>query len=97
MPHSLVDRRKLLQIAAVCFGASLAAVSRSQAASCVDPDGSDASLRHSLHYTEVSSNPAQKCSGCSFFSEPHGACGNCQIFGAPTDANGHCDSWAAKG
>jgi len=66
------------------------------AAPCATLDGNDASLRQSLHYTESSSDPAKKCSGCSFFSDPQGACGKCMIFNGPTNANGHCDSFAAR-
>jgi hypothetical protein len=96
MTASHLHRRNFLRIAALCLGAS-AAISRALAASCVDPDGSDASLRQSLHYTETSPSPSQKCAGCGFFSEPKGNCGKCQIFGGPANANGHCDSWTAKG
>jgi High potential iron-sulfur protein len=71
-------------------------VARAQAASCASPEGNDASLRASLHYVESSPNPAQRCSGCSFFSDPKGDCGNCTIFNAPANINGHCDSWSAR-
>jgi hypothetical protein len=96
MSASFLHRRDVLQRAAIAFGFS-ATVSRALAASCVDPDGSDSSLRQSLHYTESSPNPSQKCALCGFFSEPQGNCGKCQIFGGPANANGRCDSWSAKG
>ena len=100
--HSLHDvttigmgRRQLLQ-RAVATLVALGTVSRAKAALCASPDGSDASLRASLHYVESSPNPAQRCSGCSFFSDPKGDCGSCTIFSAPTNINGHCDSWSAR-
>jgi hypothetical protein len=88
-------RRQLLQRAAIMLGA-VSAASRAIAAPCADPNGSDSSLRQSLHYAESSPNPAQHCSGCAFFSDPQGACGKCMIFNGPTNLNGHCDSWAAR-
>jgi hypothetical protein len=93
---SAVDtaRRHLLQKAAVLLG--VVTTSRALAASCVAPDEANGGLRKSLNYTESSPNPAQRCSGCSFFSDPKGDCGRCMIFGGPTSVNGHCDSWAAR-
>jgi len=75
---------------------ALSTMSRAKQVSCASPDGSDASLRASLHYVESSPNPAQRCSGCSFFSDPKGDCGSCTILGAPANMNGHCDSWSAR-
>jgi hypothetical protein len=91
-----VDRRQLLRSAVVMFVGTVAAVSKAKAASCASPNASDASLRASLHYTESSPNPAQRCSGCSFFSDPKGDCGTCGIFSAPANINGRCDSWSAR-
>jgi len=88
-------RRQLLQGVAMIFGAS-AAASRATAASCAAPDGNDSSLRNSLHYVESGPDPAQHCSGCSFFSDPKGDCGSCMIFNGPANKNGHCDSWSAR-
>jgi hypothetical protein len=90
-----MNRRQLLQKTILLLG-SAAAVSKAVADACVSPDGGDASLRQSLHYVESSPDPAQHCSGCSFFSDPKGACGSCMIFGGPANPNGHCDSWSAR-
>jgi hypothetical protein len=90
-----IARRRLLQRMAVTLGA-LTAASRTMAAPCAAPDGSDSSLRKSLHYVESSPNAAQQCSGCAFFSDPQGACGKCMIFNGPTSVSGHCDSWSAR-
>ena len=88
-------RRQLLQKAAMMLGVFTAA-SRALAAPCAPPDEAESGLRKSLNYTESSPNPAQRCSGCSFFSDPQGDCGRCMIFNGPTSINGHCDSWAAR-
>jgi High potential iron-sulfur protein len=100
--HRLIDmtsislgRRQLLQRAILLLGAG-GAVSRAVAGSCASPDGSDASLRKSLHYVESGPDAAQHCSGCSFFSDPKGECGSCVILSAPANINGHCDSWSAR-
>jgi hypothetical protein len=94
MPKS-ITRRQLLRRAAVTLGA-LSTASKAIAAVCASPDAGDGSMRQSLHYMEASPNPAQKCSGCSFFSDPQGGCGKCVIFSGPANLNGHCDSWAAR-
>jgi hypothetical protein len=90
-----MGRRQLLQ-RAIGMLVAVGTVSSAKAASCASPQGADASLRESLHYVESSPNPAQRCSGCSFFSDPKGDCGSCMIFNAPANINGHCDSWSAR-
>jgi hypothetical protein len=95
MPGQAPGRRQLFQ-GAIAMLVAMAAAPKVQAASCASPDGSDASLRASLHYVEASPDAAQRCSACSFFSDPKGACGSCMIFNAPANINGHCDSWSAR-
>jgi High potential iron-sulfur protein len=95
MSEVAMNRRQVLRSAILLLG-SAAAVSKAVADACVAPDGGDASLRQSLHYVESSPDPAQHCSGCSFFSDPKGSCGSCMIFGGPANINGHCDSWSAR-
>jgi hypothetical protein len=90
-----IARRQLLQSVAMMLSA-LAATSRATATSCAAPDGNESGLRNSLHYVESSLDPAQQCSGCSFFSDPKGDCGSCLIFNGPANKNGHCDSWSAR-
>jgi hypothetical protein len=94
MPGS-ITRRQMLRGAAVVVGA-LSTAAKAIAAPCASPSASDSGMRQSLHYVEASPNPAQKCSGCSFFSDPKGACGQCAIFSGPANIDGHCDSWAAR-
>jgi High potential iron-sulfur protein len=91
-----VGRRQLLQSALVTLIGAVGIVAKARAATCASPDAGDASLRASLHYVESSPNPAQRCSGCSFFSDPKGDCGKCMIFNAPANLSGHCDSWSAR-
>ena len=93
-----VPRRLLLQRMALLLGLGTVSGSASVAVaeSCAAPDGSDSSLRKSLHYAESSPDPKQKCADCGFFSEPRGQCGQCAIFSGPANLNGHCDSWAAR-
>jgi High potential iron-sulfur protein len=95
MTGFVINRRQLLHRAILIIG-SAGALSKAVAATCASPNGGDASLRQSLHYVEAGPDPAQHCSGCSFFSEPKAECGSCMIFGGPANINGHCDSWSAR-
>ena len=69
---------------------------------CADPaklDPSQNSLRESLHYAEMSPNPATVCAGCAYshFAKPGDMCGRCDIYsGGPVNARGHCDSWSKR-
>jgi hypothetical protein len=70
------------------------------AESCFDPAKlPNASMRRSLNFQPVSSDPKKKCGGCVFFtSAGTGDCGKCTIFsGGPVAAQSVCDSWAPKG
>jgi hypothetical protein len=95
LPAIGIARRRLLQDAAMVFCA-LAAAPGAKAAACASPDANDSGLRSSLHYAESGPDPAQHCSGCSFFSDPKGDCGSCMILNGPVNKNGHCDSWSAR-
>lgn len=65
------------------------------AESCTDP--SSESLRASLHYQPLSSDPKKSCNQCGFFTPADkSSCGQCMIMSGPVDASGHCDSWSAK-
>lgn len=50
------------------------------------------------NYTEKSSDPAETCRGCRFFTAGGAAeaCGECQIFNGPANPNGRCDDWTAR-
>ncbi|WP_439108163.1 high-potential iron-sulfur protein [Congregibacter sp.] len=66
---------------------------------CADPEdmtSAQESVRKTLRYTELSSDPAKTCSGCAFFSGAAGGCGSCGIFdGNAVNPAGFCDSWSA--
>jgi hypothetical protein len=70
------------------------------AVACADPGAmtsAEESVRRTLKYTEISSDPARTCSACEFFhaAEETGACGSCEMFGGkPVNPGGHCDSWS---
>jgi hypothetical protein len=67
---------------------------------CVDMktlDSGAKSIRDSLHYVEMSPDPAKTCGACGFFTEPKDGCGSCMIFQGPANAKGHCESWSPKG
>jgi hypothetical protein len=66
---------------------------------CADPkaiDSTQASMRTSLNYTDVSKDAAKTCSVCAFFQPTADDCGTCQILSGPANPKGHCDSWSAK-
>jgi hypothetical protein len=100
----LISRRALLQTALPAAAAGVVLGSSGIAfaadAVCADPakmDEGQKSLRASLNYVEVFSDPKQSCNDCGFFAATSGGCGTCQIFNGPANAKGHCDSWGAKG
>ena len=91
----VVLRRGVQLLAAVLLLPLVAGRARA-AKSCVDP--SSESLRESLHYTDMTPDPAEPCKACGFFTgEANSNCGPCMIMSGPVHANGHCDSWSAKG
>jgi hypothetical protein len=94
------SRRNLLARSAglVAFGGLLPFAAKAAGPACVDPDGSDKSLRDSLHYAEASPDKEKVCGICAFFEagEKPDACGSCKIFNGPANPKGHCDSWSAK-
>ena len=74
----------------------------SNATVCADPDmmtSAEESVRGTLKYTEVSTDPSEVCTDCSFFHAPAqvGGCGSCEMFdGKAVNPSGHCDSWNAN-
>ena len=78
---------------AVPFGLAGFAFARA-AKACVQLESE--SLRASLNYVEVASDPAAACAHCAFFTADSagGACGACRIMGGAVDAAGHCDSFS---
>ncbi|EED33565.1 conserved hypothetical protein [gamma proteobacterium NOR5-3] len=68
---------------------------------CADPasmSSAQESVRRTLKYTEISSDPAKTCAACEFFhvaKDGTDGCGTCEMFsGEPVNPQGHCDSWS---
>jgi hypothetical protein len=73
-----------------CGGKPSGGATAGGAPACVDLGGltaSEQSLRESMNYVEKAPDPANTCSGCTFFTAGEGG---------PANPAGHCDSWAAK-
>jgi len=88
--------RQLLQSIAILVVAPAGARTAFAAESCADP--ASESLRGSMNYAAVSSDPARTCGGCAFYTgeESLPACGACTIMSGHVDEGGVCDSWAAR-
>ena len=99
MPTS---RRNFLGLAAVAPAAVLAAASaRAADAACYDQATlplSQKRLRRAIGYVEVSSDPAERCGGCAFFTvATQAGCGSCQMLsGGVVSAGAVCNSFAAQ-
>ncbi|MDA8962203.1 high-potential iron-sulfur protein [Congregibacter sp.] len=68
---------------------------------CADPgsmSSAQESVRRTLKYTEISSDPAKTCAACEFFhaaKDGSDGCGTCEMFaGESVNPKGHCDSWS---
>jgi len=75
------------------------AAEREKPTLCADPntiDSSQASMRASLNYTDISKDAARTCTVCAFFQPTANDCGTCQILSGPANPKGSCDSWSAK-
>lgn len=72
----------------------------SNALVCADPNtmtSAEESVRRTLRYMEISTDPSQVCSGCDFFLAPTAGsgCGSCEMFDRKSvNPSGHCDSWS---
>jgi hypothetical protein len=55
-------------------------------------------MRGTLEYAENTSNAAEQCDGCQFFSTRggEGDCGFCEILDGDVNRRGYCTSWAAR-
>jgi hypothetical protein len=98
--RTLLRRGIQLPLGGLVLAAGVSSVAGAAEKVCADPKTMDSgakSIRDSLHYVEMSPDPAKTCSGCGFFTEPKDGCGSCMIFQGPANAKGHCESWSAKG
>jgi len=101
LSHKAWSRRGLFGLAAA--GPLLLAAAKAQAqdvAACVNLDAlpaSQKSMRRSLGFKALSSDPKKRCGTCAFFTAPAGACGKCQLLsGGAVAAASVCDNWAGK-
>jgi hypothetical protein len=108
MNESNMGRRDAARRALTVLGAALVAPSALVACggeegaatlTCTDTSGLAAAAvatRESQAYTDTSTNPQQKCSGCRFFTAgAAGQCGTCQVVQGPIHPDGNCNLWAA--
>lgn len=96
------SRRGLLGLVAATPLLVLGAAAQAQdGAACVNLDAlpaSQKSMRRSLGFKALSTDPKKHCGTCAFFTAPVGACGKCQLLsGGAVAAASVCDNWAAKG
>ena len=94
------SRRRFLQIAAAApVAALLGTRALAQApAVCSDPatlPAAQKSLRKSLDFVDVSTDPAKRCGLCAFF-QAKGTCGSCQLLNSTVSPGSVCSSFAAK-
>lgn len=109
MNNKLTRRSLILRSVQIALGGALAhglssCGGESETATqtvCADPEtmsASEASMRASLGYTPNSSDPAQNCAGCAYFTADTGACGACDLLGgAQVSGTGRCNSWSSGG
>lgn len=94
-----VSRRNLLGLIAVAPIGIVAA--RAQGApACYDPTvlpASQASMRKTLGFKDISSDPSKHCSLCVFFTGSKSGCGTCVLLsGGPVSVTSVCNSFGRK-
>ncbi len=94
-------RRKFLSLAvAAPFAAVAAGRAMAETPACYDPVNlplSQQSMRRSLGFVAVSTDPKKRCDLCAFFKAGAAGCGTCQLLsGGPVGAGSVCTSFAAK-
>ena len=100
-----LSRRDVLQRTAVMGAlAALGAAAcgkEKKALHCTDTTGlsaSDAQIRTTLGYADISTEPGKSCTNCQQFVAPPaaGSCGTCKVVKGPINPNGYCKSFQAK-
>jgi hypothetical protein len=101
-----LSRRDVLQRSAAAMGAlaalGAAACGKNKVALvCTDTTGlapTDAQIRTTLAYQDISTEPGKTCTKCQQFVEAPaaGSCGSCKVLKGPINPNGYCKSFAAK-
>jgi hypothetical protein len=101
----IFTRRDLLRrgaaFGALAFVGAAAACSKKPAAlSCTDTSAlspADLTVRTSLAYVDVSTEPGKMCSGClQFIPASPDACGACKVVKGPINPAGYCKSFSPK-
>ena len=69
--------------------------------SCTDTTGlsaTDVTIRTTLAYVDVSTEPGKSCTNCQQFVAPPapGTCGTCKVLKGPINPAGYCKSFVAK-
>jgi hypothetical protein len=104
MNEERVSRRDLLQktaafgvLAVVGAGACSKPESKLSCTDTMSLSASDAQLRATLSYVDVSMEPGKSCAGCQqFLPGPANACGACKVLRGPINPTGDCKSFAPK-
>jgi hypothetical protein len=71
------------------------------ALNCTDTTGlsaTDVTVRTTLAYVDVSTEPGKSCSNCQQFVAPAaaGTCGTCKVLKGPINPTGYCKSFVVK-
>ena len=101
---SKLSRRDVLQQSAALSALAVFGVACGKSAPpapiCTDTTGlaaGDVTLRTTLGYVDVSTQPGKTCLGCAqFVAGAPNACGTCKILKGPINPGGYCKSFAAK-
>ena len=104
MPDDL-SRRELLERSAALVPLAALLVTgcskKAPALNCTDTTGlsaTDVTIRTTLAYVDVSTEPGKSCSNCQQFVAPPapGTCGTCKVLKGPINPTGNCKSFLAK-
>ncbi len=94
-----VTRRHLILVAPAAALAFAAACKKGPPASCGDKSGlnaDDLTARNALAYTDLSTDPAQRCVKCRQYVPGASAdsCGTCKVLKGPIHPDGTCRAFA---
>jgi hypothetical protein len=106
MNDDRVSRRDVLRrtagFAALAVAGSSVACSKPKPPplSCTDTSAlspTDVTIRNSLAYVDVSTEPGKSCAGClQFLPASPDACGACKVVKGPINPSGYCKSFSPK-
>jgi hypothetical protein len=101
----IFTRRDLLRRGAAfgalaIVGASACSKSKPAALSCTDTSAlspADLTVRNSLAYVDISTEPGKSCAGClQFIPASLDVCGACKVVKGPINPTGYCKSFSPK-